>query len=153
MVAYLKVSIALKSEKHYKELLNAKVLELSDEFKAKLGWLVGNMYSRVGTTDWESKVSESVRKQMIDDDIKSHCIIGAKEQIRELKKKLDEGNLETYNSAMEYLSSIIVKTRYDELMEVVEEIIKTSPRTISKEDRETLLNTFRSRNKIKQIMH
>lgn len=37
MVVYLKVSIALKSELHYDACLNAKRLELSDEFKAKLG--------------------------------------------------------------------------------------------------------------------
>lgn len=62
MVAYLKVSIALKSELHYQTCLDAKRLELSDEFKAKLGWLVGNMYSRVGTTDWESKMTDKARK-------------------------------------------------------------------------------------------
>src|SRR4051794_9957527 len=51
-VAFLRVSIALRAELHYDLLLNAKVLELKDEFKAKLGWLVGNLYSRVGTEDW-----------------------------------------------------------------------------------------------------
>lgn len=80
MVAYLKVSIALKSELHYQTCLDAKRLELSDEFKAKLGWLVGNMYSRVGTTDWESKMTDKARKQMIEDDINSRCVIGTKEQ-------------------------------------------------------------------------
>lgn len=153
MVAYLKVSIALKSEKHYQKLLDAKILELSDEFKAKLGWLVGNMYSRVGTTDWESKVSESVRKQMIEDDIHARCIIGSKDQIRELKKKLAEGKYETHDSAIEFLSTIIVKSRYEELMDVIEEIIKSAPKTIKQEDREILLKTFKSRSKIKQIVH
>jgi hypothetical protein len=51
-VAFLRVSIALKSEIHYEACLAAKVLELSENFKSKLGWLVGNLYSRVGTEDW-----------------------------------------------------------------------------------------------------
>lgn len=153
MVAYLKVSIALKSDKHYQTLLNAKVVELSDEFKAKLGWLVGNMYSRVGTTDWESKVDEIGRRQMIENDIQSRCIIGTKKQINELKKKLDEGNLETRESAIDFLSNIVVKSRYEELIDVIEEIIQTGPKSITQKDREILLNTFKSRNKIKQLMH
>jgi hypothetical protein len=152
MIAYLKVSIALKSEMHYQKLLEAKLLELSDEFKAKLGWLVGNMYSRVGTTDWESIVSASDRKQMIEDDIHAHCIIGSKEQLKQLKKKLVEGNLDSHDSALEYLDKIVVKSKYDELIETMEEIINTCPKTIRKEDREILLNTIKSRNKIKQIM-
>lgn len=51
MVASLKVSIALKSELHYNCCLAAKRIELTPEFQAKLGWLVGNIYSRVGTID------------------------------------------------------------------------------------------------------
>ena len=54
MVAFLKLSISLKADLHYDTCLSAKVLGLTDAFKAKLGWLVGNMYSRVGTPDWVS---------------------------------------------------------------------------------------------------
>jgi len=52
---YLNLSIAIKSEEHYKKCVDAKRLQLSDTFQAKLGWLVGQMYSRVGTGDWDSK--------------------------------------------------------------------------------------------------
>jgi hypothetical protein len=66
LVAFLRVSIALKADQHYQRLLNGKILELKDDFKAKLGWLVGNLYSRVGTEDWvpntanQSKFDEMV---------------------------------------------------------------------------------------------
>ena len=50
--AFLQLSIALKSELHYKALLAAKILQLSESFQHKLGHLVGTMYSRVGTEDW-----------------------------------------------------------------------------------------------------
>ncbi len=58
-VAFLRLSIAIKSKDHYETCLNAKILELDDTFKAKLGWLVGNIYSRVGTHDWVPTVVPS----------------------------------------------------------------------------------------------
>lgn len=63
MIAYLQVSIALKSDEHYEKCLAAKKMELSDEFKAKLGWLIGDIYSRVGTTDWEGIKTSQERQQ------------------------------------------------------------------------------------------
>lgn len=51
-VAFLRLSISIKSELHYEKCLKAKIFELREDFRAKLGWMVGNMYSRVGTEDW-----------------------------------------------------------------------------------------------------
>jgi len=51
-VALLRVSAALKSELHYKVCLSARIAQLRPQFQSKLGWLVGNIYSRVGTEDW-----------------------------------------------------------------------------------------------------
>lgn len=51
-VALLRVTISLKAE-HYDALLRARVGTLSAEFRAKLGWLVGNLYSRAATRDWQ----------------------------------------------------------------------------------------------------
>jgi len=53
LCAFLRVSIALKAE-HYRTLLEAKRSQLTAVFQAKLGWLVGQGYSRVGTEDWGS---------------------------------------------------------------------------------------------------
>jgi hypothetical protein len=52
-VAFLNLSIAIKADKHMQKCLDAKILQLNDTFQAKLGWLVGQLYSRVGTQDWE----------------------------------------------------------------------------------------------------
>ena len=154
MVVYLKVSIALKSELHYGICLNAKRLELSDEFKAKLGWLVGNMYSRVGTTDWESKMTDKARRQMIEDEVNSRCVIGSKEQIRELKKRLNENPdaLSSHDAAIECLSSIIVKSKYEQVMDLIEEIFESNCRNINPIDKDKLLNLIKSRSKIKTII-
>lgn len=50
--AFLRLSIAIKADLHYERCLDARVLSLNEAFRAKLGWLVGNLYSRVGTEDW-----------------------------------------------------------------------------------------------------
>lgn len=60
-VAFLKLSISIKSSLHYEKCFKAKCLELSDDFKAKLGWNVGQMYSRVGTKDWIPTVVSNKR--------------------------------------------------------------------------------------------
>lgn len=50
-VAMLRVTIALRRD-HYDLLLRSRTGALEPAFQAKLGWLVGNLYSRVGTEDW-----------------------------------------------------------------------------------------------------
>ena len=154
MVCYLKVSIALKSELHYQECLDAKRLELSDEFKAKLGWLVGNMYSRVGTTDWESIMSAENRRQMIEDDVNSRCVIGSKDQIKELKKQFEENadRLSTHDNAIELLSNITVKSKYDKVMDIIEDTFLNGYKKINFEDKETMLRAIKSNSRIRTLI-
>ena len=57
-VAILRVSISVKSS-HYDKLKEAGVGRLSTEFQPKLGWMVGNLYSRVGVTDWKEKKDDT----------------------------------------------------------------------------------------------
>jgi hypothetical protein len=61
MCAMLALPISLKPE-HYDTLRTAKLAGISDVFQAKLGWLIGQMYSRVGTPDFEpATLSEKVK--------------------------------------------------------------------------------------------
>jgi hypothetical protein len=53
MCAMLALPISLKPE-HYELLRAAKLKGITDVFQAKLGWLLGQMYSRVGTPDFEA---------------------------------------------------------------------------------------------------
>lgn len=48
----LHLSISVRAYQHFEACLAAKTLELAENFRAKLGWLVGNLYSRVGTEDY-----------------------------------------------------------------------------------------------------
>lgn len=154
MVAYLKVSIALKSDEHYDKCLNAKRIELTDEFKAKLGWLVGNMYSRVGTADWDGIMSDQARRDMLNNDLNSMCIIGNKEQLKQLKKEFLEQKEFPLNhkEAVKFISTIVLKTKYDKVMDVIEEVIQTSSKKIPVEEKEKLLKSIRSRSALKTLI-
>lgn len=57
-VAMLRISIAVRSE-HYEILQTARSGRLNAEFRNKLGWLCGNLYSRIATPDWNEKSQES----------------------------------------------------------------------------------------------
>jgi len=64
----LRISVAVRAE-HYERLQRARTARLAVEFRNKLGWLVGNLYSRVGTPDWQDKgagkaLAELVRKMV-----------------------------------------------------------------------------------------
>jgi hypothetical protein len=60
--AFLQLSVALKAE-HYDLCLAAKIAELTEPFQAKLGYLVGHMYNRVGTAEWDDNCPDNpVRK-------------------------------------------------------------------------------------------
>lgn len=66
-VALLRVGVSLRVE-HYECLVQARCGRLSSEFTAKLGWLVGNLYSRVGTPDWsEAQNGSEELKALIHD--------------------------------------------------------------------------------------
>lgn len=150
MVAYLRVSIALKSGEHYDKCLKAKKLELSDEFKAKLGWLIGNMYSRVGTSDWEGIMSSQDKIDMINQEFSDRCIIGNREQLRLLKNQIKE-EVPNHDDAVVMLADINVPTKYDKLIEILEEIIRTSSKEIPSEEKEKLLKTIKSRSALKVL--
>ena len=69
-VVFLPLSIAIKSE-HYQMCEKARFGQLTEIFRAKLGWLVGDIYSRVATPDWvptkiNSEFFDSMVEQMLD---------------------------------------------------------------------------------------
>ncbi len=58
LCVFLPLSVAVRSE-HYDQCLAAKIGQMEDIFSARVGWLVGNMYSQVGTPDLEEKIADA----------------------------------------------------------------------------------------------
>lgn len=78
MCIFLSLSVAMKVE-HYDALLASKVAQLDDIFAAKLGWLVGNQYSRIATPDIEEKDPAGAREykdRLIEEALDSALWIG-----------------------------------------------------------------------------
>jgi hypothetical protein len=65
-VAFLRVSVAFRSE-HYATMVKSRSGRLNSEFSNKLGWLVGNLYSRIGTRDWEREELSKIKLGYIGD--------------------------------------------------------------------------------------
>lgn len=65
-IAMLRIAIALHA-KHYVKIREARRGRLRSEFQAKLGWLVGNLYARVGTTDWSESAARKKDQRIIVD--------------------------------------------------------------------------------------
>ncbi len=71
-VALLRVTVSLRAKDHYETIQRARCRRLGSEFRSKLGWLVGNIYSRVGTPDWcDQKDGEKQLDILIDDFLNS----------------------------------------------------------------------------------
>lgn len=154
MVAYLKVSIALKSELHYESCLKAKILELTDEYKAKLGWLVGNIYSRVGTTDWTTICTDSERKARIKDELQSRFLIAEPKVLNKLKAELEE-NGEKYNTiedAMSFVEELPIKSNYEEFMDCLMGEIDKFQGFVSNDEKEHFKRVMKNATIFKQYI-
>jgi len=88
-VAFLKLAVPVKSKDHYKACLKARIMQLKEIFQAKLGWLVGNMYSRVGTPDWvPAVVTEKAFADLIEDILEKMCLWVDKPVLQNLQEEL-----------------------------------------------------------------
>ncbi len=79
---HLALSVALRAE-HYDTILAAKIAQLTDTFQAKLGWLIGNMYSRVGTTEWDHEYTDNPCKAHAEQLLNKTLVPIAEDQIKE----------------------------------------------------------------------
>jgi len=76
-VALLRVSVTLRSA-HYSVLKGARRGRLRTEFRNKLGWLTGNLFSRIGTSDWTDPPTRKKELSMLIKD----CLDGGEDPIR-----------------------------------------------------------------------
>lgn len=99
----LYLSIAIRAYEHYDLCLNAKRLELKDNFQSKLGWLVGNLYSRVGTDDYVPAAigNEKDFKEILKKIVTDHAVWVPQVRFPEFKKVASE------NNEFDYINDII----------------------------------------------
>lgn len=110
--AHLRLSIAIRSHDHYQMCLKAKFLELENDFRAKLGWLVGDLYSRVGTTDWApDNIPATAFKTMINTAIDSQILWKPKSVLRtaniQIEKILTDNTTTKDETTIEKIHTIV----------------------------------------------
>ena len=90
LCAFLPLSVALKADDHYDALASSKIAELEDIFAAKVGWLAGNLYSRIGTPDFEEKVKDpdKYKKGFVDEFLEESAVWLTSLQLRWLKEEV-----------------------------------------------------------------
>ena len=95
-----------------------------------------------------------MKNKMIEDDVISNCIIGTKEQLKKLKQELNErGDIfSSHQEAMEFVSSIEIKSKYEQVMDLIELVINDTGKKIDPKDKEKLINAIKSRKKIQQLI-
>lgn len=148
MIALLRCSVPLNSDSFYGVCLEAKTIELADEFKAKLGWLLGDIYSRVGTTDWESIMTQRERVDMINKELVSHCIISQRQRIQALKKILEENEV----PIADFLENFPIETNYEKAINAIEKIVKEPNNSISEDMANLLIQKIRNNATLKSLI-
>lgn len=131
--AFLHLSVALKSL-HYPMCLNAKIAQLKEPFQAKLGYLIGHMYSRIGTTEWNSNVPDKPVAKFASEVLKKNYITFDDAQIEEgLADLRRDGTLTTKspNEIKEYINTKKVVPRKQKFQERALELLCTDVPSIN----------------------
>lgn len=129
-VAFLRLAVSLKSSVHYKTCLDAKILELDEIFQAKLGWLVGNMYSRVGTPDWTpDTMSEEQFEDMIDGILGKNILWIDRAIIKEIKRKLVGASELSEEQIREIMAQISIPSKEDVFFKTFETMLNKRKNT------------------------
>jgi len=84
--AFLRLSISIKAKENYETCLKSRILTLSDSFRDKLGWALGQIYSRVGTQDW----SKEKLTELIKGNISNVAVWIPEKNLKKLQKNINE---------------------------------------------------------------
>ena len=113
--AFIRLSVSIRSISHYDACFEARLLSLKEIFQAKLGWLVGNMYSRVGTEDWVPRYATAEDfKGRIDTILDETCKWVDEKQLKEAETTAPDGLLEGGQAVIrEHIEATCVPKRRD----------------------------------------
>ena len=131
--AFLRLSIAFRSPEQYEKCLSAKFLELTEEFRAKLGWLVGNLYSRVGTMDWTPyyKTNEEFNN-LVNDILERKFVWFPPEVVTALKKQINREKLDVSAFAPEQIHEKALSIHIPSQEEKKKTVLKSIRRILTK---------------------
>ena len=143
--AFLRLSIALRKE-HYDKCLAAKTAQIKDVFRAKLGWLVGNIYSRIGTEDWDDHYKGQDHSRKFGSKILGELFVNVD------KEKMDKGIIElnkkkplkeySPDEIFDYIKTYKIISRHKQVNDIIMELFHDKIKIISPV-RSILVQSFR----------
>jgi len=151
-VALLRITVALKRE-HYAMLQRARVGRLTDEFRAKLGWLLGNLYARPATRDWHEREGGKLKLDELVSTYVEEQIpgLGPKWIDDELIAEAKAKDINLKDATLEELQQLRPKSRHERsLDEIRTEFAKVAPELDSKKV-DKLTNRLKNNGKFKNL--
>jgi hypothetical protein len=151
-VVLLRVTVALKSD-HYAMLTKARVGRLNPEFRAKLGWLLGNLYARPATTDWSDREGGKQQlDQLVSDYLDQQDAGGGVTWIDdELIKEARARNIDVKEVSFQELEQYRPKPRHEQSLDQIrEELLKVAPE-LEAEKVAKLTNRLKNNGKFKKL--
>jgi hypothetical protein len=103
----LRICVEANAKEFYKILQKARTGRLNAEFRNRLGWLVGNLYSKVATEDWSKTEAEEKRMVAIIDKLISADVY-------------DWVNKKTFEAATEAHENLEILSREEVLLKLKE---------------------------------
>ena len=135
---FLRLAVPVKVE-HYDTIKAARVLSLKPAFQAKLGWLVGYIYARVGTDDWvPTQLSASEWDALIEDIMREHIVTFNERKVQFVRKNNSAEVIETWSieEARQRVNAAPEFKIRDEVIEIVtKELVEAellAPEALSK---------------------
>jgi hypothetical protein len=107
--AFLRLPVSLRIE-HYDRCVSAKIAQLTEPFQAKLGWLLGHLYGRVGTSEWNDHYKDNQVATETSAVLKKAYVIVDQKQIDEGLGELRGRNEFATKSAVE-IKEYILQTK------------------------------------------
>jgi len=128
--AFLRLSISIKAKDHYETCMNARILGLSESFRDKLGWALGQIYSRVGTQDWQGV---ELRK-LIKRHVANAAVWVSDKHVKTLQKDIDEWKTSNVGQPLDQkvFNGMVksLKTKKESVLEIVDEELARSPKIV-----------------------
>jgi len=109
-VALLQVSVAVRAWEHYDTLVAARCGRLKPEFQSKLGWLIGNLFSRVATEDMKPQDRDKIIAEFLgsrDEDDEHRPIWIPRKHIQ----KADKGNAKVDGLSRAQIGALLAQQR------------------------------------------
>ncbi|MHB0937727.1 MAG: hypothetical protein ACYC6A_15165 [Armatimonadota bacterium] len=152
LCAFLALPIALQAQKHYEVCLAARVCGLNSEFRAKVGWLIGDIYARVATEDWQSQPNFNEREFNLEIEklLEQRFLWLDEAGERKVKRAVKEGNLnlEDRDAVNDFVSGL--PKQRDEVAAIIKaEMMKVAGEKMTDQLADTLTNRLLERKVVK----